>query len=248
MTNDDMQRKIPFLRSWCQDNEISQECVWKVFNMLELGVRKPWNKNCPSQFPSCYIQDDNAKPWHDSCTYPWVQLLEDNFEIIREEALNAVLNFPVGIHPDNENFAGNGTWNTFFFYKNGMLFEENIKTCQRTVKILKQIPGVQLAGRTYFSTMSPSIHIKTHCGPHNFKLRTHLGLKVPQGATIRVGSEERPWLEGKCIVFDDSFDHEVWNKSDETRIVLIVDTWNPSLTENEIQALAFIMPEFYKHA
>lgn len=94
--------------------------------------------------------------------------------------------------------------------------------------------------------MTPGTHISTHCGPHNFKLRTHLGLVIPEGAVIRVGKEEQPWAEGKCMVFDDSFDHEVWNKSDSIRMVLILDMWNPSLTKEEALALEYINPEFYK--
>lgn len=124
-------------------------------------------------------------------------------------------------------------------------FAENHAKCPITASVLAKIPGVEIAGRTYFSAMTPGIHIKPHCGPHNFKLRTHLGLITPPEAVIRVGEVIKPWPEGKCIVFDDSFEHEVWNNSNVTRIVLIVDVWNPILTEEEIKALEYIMPEFY---
>lgn len=242
----DMKEKISKLESWADEHCIPLQQLDKVFSMLELGCREPWDETKPSQYPSCYIQDQFAKPWHDPSNYKWVKLLEENYDVIRNEAVNAMTHNETRIHPDNENFASNGTWETYFLYKNGIPYQEHLVQCPETAKILDQIEGVKLAGRTYFSAMSPGIHIKTHCGPHNFKLRTHLGLVVPDGSIIRVGeSKPRPWLEGKCIVFDDSFDHEVWNNGDTVRIVLIVDTWNPTLSNVEVRALSHIMPEFY---
>ncbi len=241
-----MNEKSKLLNDWCEKNDISPEKIQKVFSMLELGKREDWKPGSPSQYPSCYITDENAKPWHAPTDYPWTKILEENFEKIKFEALSAFEKNTIEIHPDNDNLAENGTWNTFFFYKNGVQYFENQQKCPITSQLLKNIPGVDIAGRAYFSAMTPGTHISTHCGPHNFKLRTHLGLVVPEGAIIRVGANEQPWIEGKCMVFDDSFDHEVWNKGDTTRIVLILDTWNPSLTKEEILALEYINPEFYK--
>lgn len=119
---------------------------------------------------------------------------------------------------------------------------------QDTEKMLQNLPESATKSRTYFSAMSPGIHINPHCGPHNFKLRTHIGIVTPPEAVIRVGSIIKPWVVGKCIVFDDSFEHEVWNKSNITRIVFIVDVWNPNLTVEEIKALEYIMPEYYQRA
>jgi aspartate beta-hydroxylase len=41
------------------------------------------------------------------------------------------------------------------------------------------------------------------------RLTVHLGLRVPRGCSLRVAEETRAWEEGKCLVFDDSFEHEV---------------------------------------
>jgi aspartyl/asparaginyl beta-hydroxylase (cupin superfamily) len=72
-----------------------------------------------------------------------------------------------------------------------------------------------------------------HCGPTNARLRLHLGLVVPDGCSIRVGDEVRSWVEGRCLLFDDSFEHEVWNDADEERLVLIVDVWHPDLKTDD---------------
>jgi hypothetical protein len=58
-------------------------------------------------------------------------------------------------------------------------------------------------------------------------LRLHLGLDVPAECAMRVGTETKSWQEGKCLVFDDSFEHEAWNRGDRTRTVLLCDFLNP---------------------
>ncbi|MES2204029.1 MAG: aspartyl/asparaginyl beta-hydroxylase domain-containing protein [Pseudomonadota bacterium] len=248
MNEFDMNEKTALLRQWCHKNNVAETSLKNIFDMLTLGRRADKADTDPMQFPACYVRDEDAKAWHDPNQYSWVKILEANFQDIKKEALSIFQSELMDVHPENDDLAGYGTWNTFFFYKNGEEISKNLQRCPLTAKVLDQINGVNIAGRTYFSAMTPGIHIKPHCGPHNFKLRTHLGIVTPKEAVIRVGDETRPWQEGKCIVFDDSFEHEVWNKSSEIRIVLIVDVWNPILTQDEIMALKYIMPEFYKHA
>ena len=84
-------------------------------------------------------------------------------------------------------------------------------------------------GSAYFSVLTPGSRLKAHCGPTNIRLRVHVGLLVREGAALRVGQETRPWLEDDALIFDDSFEHEVWNESNETRLVFIVDIWHPQL-------------------
>ena len=246
MTIVNISEKIVQLKEWCKINNILEGSVHKVFDMLHLGNRPDRTPTDSIQFPSFYIQDEQAQAWHDPKQYQWVKLLQQNFQDIKKEALEIFEANLMDIHPENNDLADNGKWGTFFFYKNGTKFIENHKTCPLTSNILKQVPGVEIAGRTYFSAMPPGIHINPHCGPHNFKLRTHLGIVTPMDAVIRVGNITKSWLEGGCIIFDDSFEHEVWNRSNTTRIVLILDVWNQSLTKLEMQALEYIMPEFYQ--
>lgn len=237
--------KIEKLNIWCVENNIQKNNVLKVFDMLKLGEREETENKGVLQFPTYYFEDSQAKAWHSPADYTWVKLLEDNFEDIKQEALYVFENNLVDVHPKNDDLAGYGT-RTFSFYKNGGKYLNNHKQCPKTSKVLEQISGVDIAGRTYFTAMPPGIHVDHHCGPHNFKIRTHLGIIAPKEAMIRVGDVTKSWPEGKCIVFDDSFDHEVWNKSNITRIVMIVDVWNPILTDLEKQALEYIMPEFYQ--
>ena len=75
----------------------------------------------------------------------------------------------------------------------------------------------------------------------NLKLAVHLALLIPASCGIRVGAETRHWEEGKCLIFDDSFEHEAWNRSAELRAVLIVEAWNPGLTGVEREAIGRII-------
>merc|ERR1712151_91271 len=108
--------------------------------------------------------------------------------------------------------------------------------CPVTANLLDAVPGArQLAehpsgcGNAIFSMLEPGTCLRAHCGPTNTRLTCHLGLKVPHGCGIRVGSESRQWREGECLVFDDSWEHEVWNRSSDPRVVLLVNFWHPDL-------------------
>ena len=89
---------------------------------------------------------------------------------------------------------------------------------------------LRMVGDVKLSRMSPGTEVKPHCGPTNARLRAHLGLYVPEGdCCLRCGDEARRWVEGEVLLFDDSFEHEVWNETAEPRLVLIVDLWHPQL-------------------
>jgi aspartyl/asparaginyl beta-hydroxylase (cupin superfamily) len=95
-----------------------------------------------------------------------------------------------------------------------------------------------LAGLIYVSRMRAGTHIAAHRGPTNLRVRCHLAIEVPEGdCAIRVGEQTRRWREGECLVFDDFFEHEAWNHTDEERIVLIVDLWHPGLSGTEVALL-----------
>lgn len=98
---------------------------------------------------------------------------------------------------------------------------------------LGEAATTMVMGSAYFSVLSPGARLKPHCGPTNIRLRVHVGLRVAPGAAMRVGNETRAWVSGEAFVFDDSFEHEVWNASPEPRLVFILDLWHPSLRTDE---------------
>ena len=164
--------------------------------------------------------------------FPWVQHIEDNWMVIREEAerlvedRDALANFQ-DISTDQIEITDDDRWKTFFLYGYGFKAKLGTEMCPRTAALMQEIPGMTTA---MFSILSPRKHILDHRGPYKGVLRYHLGLIVPRDAAacrIRVGQDFRHWEEGKSLIFDDTFNHEVWNDTDETRVVLFVDVLRP---------------------
>jgi aspartyl/asparaginyl beta-hydroxylase (cupin superfamily) len=112
--------------------------------------------------------------------------------------------------------------------------------CPETAAALAALPQNRIPGKAptaFFSILKPGAHIPPHTGVTNTRAIIHLPLVVPPGCTFRVGGETRAWQEGEAFAFDDTIEHEAWNRSAETRIVLIFDVWNPHLTEAEQKLL-----------
>ena len=95
-----------------------------------------------------------------------------------------------------------------------------------------------------FSSHAPGTTLTPHCSWDGFRMRLHLGLRVPDGCGIRVGAESRHWQPGRVLAFHDSFEHETWNRGQERRVVLIVDCWHPGLTVPEREALLALTRKF----
>ena len=164
--------------------------------------------------------------------FPWVEHIEQNSTVIREEAERLLehqadlANFQ-DISKDQIALTDDDRWKTFFLYGYGFEAKLGVEMCPRTAALMREIPGMRTA---MISILSPRKHILDHRGPYKGVLRYHLGLIVPEDAEacrIRVGDDIRHWEEGKSLVFDDTFNHEVWNDTDETRVVLFVDVLRP---------------------
>lgn len=187
----------------------------------------------PLQRPRYFFPELSAKPVHAAADFPWTARLEEAYPIIKEEMLAA----RDKARRHQQNLVDQGSWNVLYFYSSGRRVDEGHELCPRTSAILESIPGIGKAGQVYFSIHSAGTHVTPHCGTTNTRLRCHLGLVVPEGCRIRVGSEICQWQEGKCLVFDDSFEHEVWHDGDRDRVVLILDVWHTDLSPAETWAV-----------
>ena len=176
-------------------------------------------------------------PWHDYES-PVAQMLEQNSAVIIEEYLK--VKHLLQTHPDDASLAGKGKWKGLFFYAaRGQKNHELCNLCPHTTAVLEKLPLCTNFGFVMFSELAPGTHVKPHCGSSNLRLRYHLGLQVPETDTVklRVAQDERPWSEGKVLAFDDSFEHEVFHRGEKTRVVLVVDCWQPGLKDDEIEIL-----------
>ncbi|HEY3674764.1 MAG TPA: aspartyl/asparaginyl beta-hydroxylase domain-containing protein [Candidatus Tumulicola sp.] len=176
-----------------------------------------------------------SQPWHDPAQFPLVSALESAAKQIAGEA--AAIDAHT-FHRETEPIPRTGSWDVFFLYDRGRRHEANCQACPVTAQIIEKHRTVRdLAGLAYFSRMAPRTRVASHHGPTNMRLRCHLGIDVPPDCGLIVAGEARSWSVGKCLVFDDSFPHEVWNDSAFPRTILVVDLWHPDLSEDEVRLL-----------
>lgn len=166
------------------------------------------------------------------------QFLEANLEAIASEfALCA----PPEVPTPSKTLVEQGVWNTFPLRRSSKTVPENISRCPQTWETVQQCPLLEgVDGGVYFSIVYPGTHISSHCGPSNLKRRYHLTIEEAESAKIRAGHEWRTWESGKCLILDDSFEHEVKHNGDKRRVVLIVDCWHPDLTQKEREFLTHL--------
>lgn len=133
-----------------------------------------------------------------------------------------------------------GDWNVCYLDLHGLDTADVRRLCPVTTAALDEVPHAY--HHSFFSALAPHTHVAAHTGPTNKKLRLHVPLVVPpgDGCRLRAGEETVVVKAGECFVFDDSFDHEAWNDSDATRIVLIVDVFHPDLTAEEVKFMRFL--------
>ncbi len=187
----------------------------------------------------------DTTPVLDPASFPWTKDLEANWEVIRAE-LEAVLAYqsaipPLGeLSPDHKRLTSNDRWRSFFLWGYGYKVDANCRRCPETTRIVSQIPGLKSA---LFSIHAPGIHIPRHKGATTSMLTCHLGLKVPQQkerCRIKVADQFLTWDEGKTVVFDDTQPHEIWNDTDEPRVILLIQFGRPLRLPGRVLAGAFL--------
>jgi len=192
--------------------------------------------------------------FYDRGDFAWTSELEQQTEAIRGE-LRAVLartdRFApyMQADPDRPVFNTNGllndpAWGACYLMKNGEEVAENAALCPATLAALRRLPLCRIKGRTptaLFSLLRPGAHIPPHHGFLNTRLICHLPLIVPPECALRVGNETRAWREGELVIFDDTMEHEAWNRSAELRVVLLFDIWRPELTDAERSLVAAML-------
>ncbi|XP_012278520.1 aspartyl/asparaginyl beta-hydroxylase-like [Orussus abietinus] len=189
-----------------------------------------------------YISRLTGRPWWtaEQTTYEdFYRSLEVNWRVIKEEALNALFKSEQSFQNERENLLHKGEWKEFEIFSRGNKIQRNCDRVPRTCDLISSFAPTSECqrGQVKFSVMTPGTHIWPHCGPSNCRLRSHLGLYGLDGAYIRVANETRQWQEGKVLIFDDSFEHEVWHNGSLPRLVLIVDMWHPEVRAHERKTL-----------
>ncbi len=207
-----------------------------------LGSFKNWRRQLIKKFGRHTLNGVNrmllrqshisSEPVIPKSLFPWLNSFENEWRSIRQE-LDAVLvnkaDLPSfhDVSPDQSRISRGDNWKVYPLYVFGEPYGPGCERCPNTARLLSQVPGIENA---MFSILAPRYHIPAHCGPTSGIVRVHLGLIVPQErdkCQIRVDDKIFGWEEGRCEVFDDHFEHEVWNRTDEMRVVLFFDFDRP---------------------
>lgn len=212
---------------------------------IAIGTKQPVTPEDPAQagidffFPGLV-----AKPWHNPDDFPICVKLKQSWEAIRDELKYALENRRgfqqfkrrAADEPNDANSEESKERKALYLKEHGEEFPENRAMCPETVRIIEGEPRV--ANYAYFGALDPGGYIAPHRAQYNWVFTVHLGLIVPDNCAMRVGQgEPRSWEEGKCLVFDASFEHEAWNRGDFTRFIFLVTTYHPDLTDIEISLL-----------
>ncbi|XP_077057624.1 aspartyl/asparaginyl beta-hydroxylase isoform X9 [Siphateles boraxobius] len=185
-----------------------------------------------------------AQPWwtpEDTGYTDLVKVLERNWLTIRDEALSVLDGNSGQFLPEDENLREKGDWGQFTLWQQGRKTASSCRSVPKTCALLERYPEATgcKRGQIKFSVMRPGTHVWPHTGPTNCRLRMHLGLIIPpSGCRIRCTNQTREWEEGKVLIFDDSFEHEVWQEAERFRLIFIVDVWHPELSQSQRQTLS----------
>ena len=199
-----------------------------------------------------YFPDLPASAYLDRGLFSWLGPLEAQTGAIREElrqlpgAAGRERVF-TSDELERQNLRGCGAgpaWDGYYFYRHGVRREENHAACPATSAAIDRLPLSRVrehGPEVLFSVFSAGTHLLPHRGVTNTRVVGHLPLIVPEDCALNVGGETHVWQQGRVVVFDDTYEHEAWNRSSEPRVVLIFDVWNPYLTEVERAAVADIV-------
>ncbi len=193
---------------------------------IKLGkrLRKPFNRMIArsSRVPTT--------PFIDARLFPWSTALEAGWADMRAE-LDALSErggeiLPLAkVSPDHHRVAKDGKWKSFVFEAYGYHVARNRALCPKSAALIDAVPGLVLA---MFSIMEPGTHVPLHKGVSKALINGHFALDVPSGdCRIEVGGETRGWEEGKLLLLDDTYAHQVWNNTDRNRVVLLMQIRRP---------------------
>ncbi|HEX8623788.1 MAG TPA: aspartyl/asparaginyl beta-hydroxylase domain-containing protein [Allosphingosinicella sp.] len=179
--------------------------------------------------------------------FPWLERIEAETDVIRAELEALLAEDRSAIRPYVAMEPGTPAnkwspldhkldWGALHLWKDGLRDEAVCARVPKTAAAVEALPLSDLPGRTptvFFSLLEPGTHLPAHTGVSNVRAIIHLPLIVPPGCAFRVGGETREWEVGRAWAFDDTIEHEAWNRSDRLRAILIFDVWNPYITEIE---------------
>lgn len=169
-------------------------------------------------------------PYLTSREIPELQVLDDNWEMIRDEALKMAELQRIRAAEKHDDIGFNSFfkygWKRFYLKWYDARHPSAEELCPKTVALLKGLPKVKAA---MFAELPPGGKLNAHRDPFAGSLRYHLGLTTPNDdrCYIVVDGDSYSWRDGESVVFDETYVHEAHNKSEANRIILFCDVERP---------------------
>jgi len=191
------------------------------------------------------------RAWFERDEFDWVETVESHTDAIAEELGNILGSAPFepyvqaqkGRPSPNNPLLNDPRWGAGYLLKNGELQPDLAARVPSALRALEAAPMPVIPDRApmaLFSRLQPGTHIKPHHGMLNTRLICHLPLIVPDGCGIRVGATSRAWERGKLLIFDDSIEHEAWNKGKSDRTILLFEVWRPEISIEDREVLTVL--------
>ena len=234
-----------YIRSQKLLGELKDKFGTSSTKRIELSINMAYGKSVANPTPAqqgFQVMGLTSKPWYDMSDLPGAKLLENSYEIIRQEAMEAIKNKAL-LEPYDYLGVNRGGWDSVELIEAGKELEKNSLHLPKTVALLKNLSNHTRLTDAALSVLKPGQVIKPHRDPDNFHITCHLGIVIPNKCGISVAGESRTWEEGKCIFFDSSYEHTAWNDSDTPRVVLLLIFYKPELTDIEKDFLQYVFIE-----
>lgn len=234
---------------------IKKECGAGSIERVERMLDPRKQERHPMQKQAKWIMPGiSRKAWHDPYAYPEmapiIQALESKHQEIKAEFERAWSTAPANFGNYEHYLVTRKDWKALYVFRKGRLVPQSKTLVPITYGIVDELavrPGKLCPLlESHFSTLLPRATIPPHSDLWNFSINLHFAIDIPPGCSIRVGGEERTWQEGKCMLFDYSFVHEAYNRSDRPRTCLLLDLWHPEVTLPERKALTIMVTEIRK--
>ncbi|XP_043100030.1 aspartyl/asparaginyl beta-hydroxylase isoform X2 [Puntigrus tetrazona] len=253
-----IEESIPYLREGLESGEPGTDDGRFYFHLGD-ALQRTGDKSAYDWYEAGHQRGHFASVWQRSLynvpglrAQPWwtaeetgytalVKTLERNWLTIKDEALSVLDGNSGQFLPEDENLRETGDWGQFTLWQQGRKVAASCQYVPKTCGLLERYAEATSCkrGQIKFSVMQAGTHVWPHTGPTNCRLRMHLGLVIPsKGCRIRCTNQTREWEEGKVLIFDDSFEHEVWQEAESYRLIFIVDVWHPELTQVQRQTLS----------
>jgi aspartyl/asparaginyl beta-hydroxylase (cupin superfamily) len=209
---------------------------------------------------SFYFPGLPQRQYYERHEFDWLAKVEVAVPDMQTE-LAAILNSDDGFAPYVESspdrplpanpLRDDPSWGALYFWKGGERILANADRAPATMKALSLAPQPFIDKRSpmaLYSRLTPGTHIQPHHGLLNTRLICHIPLIAPPGCALRVGNETREWRMGETLIFDDSFEHEAWNRGTADRIVLLFEIWRPEISVEEQAALTVMFEAINAYA